>query len=196
LEHVTLCNEIRDTPWYACLPYEEKGDSHTSSVYRIKSPRPKISGPALSLSLSPHLIIFHPHTLSRTSVVVQTVVPLSSPVVLDPGLGAHHRLIPGPRACCRLDPGLRARHRRPLPQVVCALLLVIVALPPSTSTLAPLECAAPVLFLKPSMRCSWSLSHFHRRPRPQLPQSAPPLSSSSSPRHVSHLFLSSLLWFT
>jgi hypothetical protein len=58
-----------------------------------------------------------------------------------------------------------------------------------------LERAAIILFLKPSARCSWSLSR-HHRPRPRLPRSAPPpststlppsgmplLSSSSSPTH-------------
>jgi hypothetical protein len=59
-----------------------------------------------------------------------------------------------------------------------------------------LEHTVTIIFHKASMCRSWSLSHYRHRPRPRLPQSAPSPPSSSSPRHVSHLLLSSLLRFT
>jgi hypothetical protein len=36
--------------YYARLPYEEKGDVRSRGASRIRSPCPKISGPALSLA--------------------------------------------------------------------------------------------------------------------------------------------------
>jgi hypothetical protein len=43
---------------YARLTYEEKGDALTRGASHIRSPGPKISGLAHSLSLLPHLAIF------------------------------------------------------------------------------------------------------------------------------------------
>jgi hypothetical protein len=69
-------------------------------------------------SLSPHLANFRPHIISRSAIALETISLPPPPVVLDPGPGAHHRLVAGSRACCRLDPGLRACRRHPLSQAV------------------------------------------------------------------------------
>jgi hypothetical protein len=113
-------------------------------------------------SLSPHLANFHPCALSRSSIPLETIMLLPPHAVLNLGPRARHLLVPSPGARRRVDLGLGAHRHHPLPQAVCAPLLVIVALPPSTSTPSPSECAvtvdlnpAPserattVLFLKP-----------------------------------------------
>jgi hypothetical protein len=110
------------------LQYKEKGDAHTRSVSRIRSHALKFQ--ALR-SLSRHLANFCLCSPSHSSITQETVVP---PAVLNPGLRAHH---------CH-DPSLEALHHHPLPQTVCAPLLVIVMPPPSTSTPPPLEPASAV----------------------------------------------------
>jgi hypothetical protein len=85
-------------------------------------------------SLSPHLAIFHPRTLSCPFVTLETIAPPPPPAILDPGLGGRRRLIPGPRA----------HHHRHLPQVICVPLLVIVTSPPLTSTPPPSEHTATI----------------------------------------------------
>jgi hypothetical protein len=128
---------------------------------RIRSRTLKFQAPC---SLSPHLAIFHPRSLSlflslsRSSIALETVSPPVPSAVLDPGPGArrrlvpgpgaHHRLILGPGACHLLDPGLflksSVRHRRrPRPYLPRS------APPPSTSTPPPSECTTAILFLMP-----------------------------------------------
>jgi hypothetical protein len=85
-------------------------------------------------SLSPDLAIFHPRTLSRPFVTLETIALPPPPAILDPGLGGRRRLIPGPRA----------HHHRHLPQVICVPLLVIVTSPPLTSTPPPSEHTATI----------------------------------------------------
>jgi hypothetical protein len=112
------------------------GDVCTRGVSRIRSSALKFQA---QRSLSPHLAIFCPRALSRCSVDLEIVAQPPPPAILDPGPGAR----------CRLIPGLEACHRSPLPQAIRVLVLVIVASPPSTLTLPPLERAAAALFLKP-----------------------------------------------
>jgi hypothetical protein len=105
-------------------------------------------------SLSPHLAIFHPHALSRSSITLETITTPLPPAILDPSPGACRCLVPGPGA----------RHcswsSRP-----CAALG---------------HChAATVVDPDPaSLRACR-----HPRPQPYLPQSVLLPSSSSSPRH-------------
>jgi hypothetical protein len=71
-------------------------------------------------SLSPHIAIFHPCALSRSSVTLKIIALPPPSVVLIPGPKAHRRLIPNPDACRCLDPSLRVRRRHRLPQVIRA----------------------------------------------------------------------------
>jgi hypothetical protein len=90
-------------------------------------------------SLSPHLAIFRPRVLSRSSVTLGTVVP-PPPAVLDPG--PEHAAASTP-VC-------------PLPQAVDTI-----ALPPSTMTLPLSERAAAVYLDSTSLRAR------HHRALPQ-----------------------------
>jgi hypothetical protein len=116
-------------------------------------PSPKISGPGLSLSTLSNFLI--PHSLSLI------------------GRPRNYRAT---AACCRCC------HR--LPSSVPALEHATASSPvlehAATSTSAS-ERSVTVLFLKPSVRRSWLLSCRHCRPRPCLPQSAPPPSTSTPP---------------
>jgi hypothetical protein len=86
-------------------------------------------------SLSPHLVNFHPRALSRSSIVLETIMLPSPSVVLDLSPRACCRLVPSTGARHRLDPVLGACRCHPLPQAICA---------PSISTLLPSECATTV----------------------------------------------------
>jgi hypothetical protein len=57
-------------PWYAHLPYEKKGDTHTRGVSCIMSPCSKISGPVLSLATLNNFL------LPPSALTLDTVLPL------------------------------------------------------------------------------------------------------------------------
>jgi hypothetical protein len=121
--------------------------------------RTKIFVPMLSLTTFSKFLSLH--ALSYSVVALETVVPPPPPAMLDPGPGACHALSSAPEHTAASTP---APER-------------------ATASTPASEHATAFLFLKPFVHCSWSLSSHHHRPRPHLPQSTPPTSSSSSPRH-------------
>jgi hypothetical protein len=110
---------MQDVLLLACVPLQwnarhttrtrvsntRKMETHVVERVSRYVPHTKILGPR---SLSPHLANCRSHSLSHSAVVVETVAPPPSPIILDPG----------PRARRRLDPGLGACRRHPLPQAL------------------------------------------------------------------------------
>jgi hypothetical protein len=108
---ISLFNEMRDAALVRMSPILGKGDVHTRGASRIWSRAPRFQA---QRSLSPQLANFCPCALSHSAITLITIAP-PPPAILNPGPGARHRLIIGPRVRRHLNPSLRAHRHHPLP---------------------------------------------------------------------------------